>query len=155
MASGLSTLQDAPPDDATSPAPLEQIAALRAHRVPLNLFWRTFFLLAILLVGSILAWLQTLRALELEPKAIQTAQQVASLVNLSRTALMHADAIARISLLKTMAEQEGVRILPREPGDQFELFDNSQLIDRITVELTDRLGPGTVVARSVNGEDGL
>ena len=155
MASGLSTLQDAPPDDATSPAPLEQIAALRAHRVPLNIFWRTFFLLAILLVGSILAWLQTLRALELEPKAIQTAQQVASLVNLSRTALMHADAIARISLLKTMAEQEGVRILPREPGDQFELFDNSQLIDRITVELTDRLGPGTVVARSVNGEDGL
>ena len=123
--------------------------------MPLNLFWRTFFLLAILLVGSILAWLQTLRALELEPKAIQTAQQVASLVNLSRTALMHADAIARISLLKTMAEQEGVRILPREPGDQFELFDNSQLIDRITVELTDRLGPSTVVARSVNGEDGL
>jgi two-component system osmolarity sensor histidine kinase EnvZ len=34
----------------------------------LNLFWRTFFLLALLLVGSILAWLQTLRALEFEPR---------------------------------------------------------------------------------------
>ena len=141
--------------DATAPAPLEQIAAVRAHRVSLNLFWRTFFLLAILLVGSILAWLQTLRALELEPRAIQTAQQVASLVNLSRAALMHADAIARVSLIKTMAEQEGVRIIPREPGDNFELFDTTALGNRITAELTGRLGPGTVVARSVNGEQGL
>ena len=32
----------------------------------LSLFWRTFFLLALLLLGSILAWLQTLRALEFE-----------------------------------------------------------------------------------------
>ncbi len=141
--------------DVTSPAPLEHIARLRAHRLSLTLFWRTFFLLTILLIGSILSWLQTLRALELEPRAIQTAQQVASLVNLSRTALIHADAIARISLLKAMAEQEGVRILPREPTDDFELFDNSPLIDRITVELIGRLGSGTVVARNVNGEDGL
>ena len=144
-----------PGAEATGPAPLEQIAAVRAHRVSLNLFWRTFFLLAILLLGSILAWLQTFRVLELEPRAIQTAQQVASLVNLSRAALMHADAIARVSLIKTMAEQEGVRILPREPSDQFELFDDNALGERLTAQLTGRLGPGTVVARSVNGEEGL
>jgi len=46
-------------------------------RAGLSLFWRTFFLLALLLAGSILAWLQTLRALEFEPRAIQTAQQIA------------------------------------------------------------------------------
>ena len=158
MASGPASLPDLHAyelGDATGPAPLEQVAAARAHRVTLNLFWRTFFLLAILLIGSILAWLQTLRALELEPRAIQTAQQVASLVNLSRSALMHADAIARVSLIKTMAEQEGVRILPREPSDTFELFDNNALGDRITTELARRLGPGTVVARSVNGDQGL
>ena len=77
----------------------------------LSLFWRTFFLLALLLAGSILAWLQTLRALEFEPRAIQTAQQIASLVNLSRAALVHADAIARVSLIKTMTEQELVDLL--------------------------------------------
>lgn len=154
MAMGSSTGPDTV-GGATSPAPLEQVAAVHAHRVSLNLFWRTFFLLAILLIGSILAWLQTLRALETEPRAIQTAQQVATLVNLSRAALMHADAIARISLIKTMAEQESVRILPREPSDKFELFDNSALIDRITAELALRLGPGTIVASSVNGEPGL
>jgi len=124
-------------------------------QLALNLFWRTFFLLALLLVGSILAWLQTLRALEFEPRTLHTAQQIASMVNLSRAALVHADAIARVSLIKTMADQEGVRILPREPGDHFELLDSSDLGLRLTEALTERLGPGTVVARSVNGEEGL
>ena len=59
--------------------------------------------------------MQTLRALGLN-RALQTAQQIASLVNLSRAALVHSDGIARVSLIKTMADQEGVRILPREPG---------------------------------------
>ena len=124
-------------------------------RVSLSLFWRTFFLLALLLIGSILAWLQTLRALEFEPRAIQTAQQIASLVNLSRAALIHSDAIARVSLIKTMTEQESVRIVPREPGDTFEPFDTDALGRRISLELSARLGPGTVVANSVNQEEGL
>ena len=124
-------------------------------RLDVSLFWRTFFLLALLLVGSILAWLQTLRALEFEPRAVQTAQQLASLVNLSRAALIHSDAINRVSLIKTMTEQEGVRIVPREPGDTFEPFDTDALGQRIALELTARLGPGTVVANSVNKEEGL
>lgn len=124
-------------------------------RVGLSLFWRTFFLLALLLIGSILAWLQTLRALEFEPRAVQTAQQIASLVNLSRAALIHSDAIARVPLIKTMTEQEGVRIVPREPGDTFDPFDTDALGQRISLELKSRLGPGTVVANSVNGEEGL
>ena len=146
------------PSDATSPAPLEVFRRAREQqraRVGLNLFWRTFFLLALLLVGSILAWLQTLRALEFEPRTLQTAQQIASLVNLSRAALVHSDAIARVSLIKTMADQEGVRILPREPKDKFELLEGSALGNRLTDELTQRLGPDTIVAQSVNGEKGL
>ncbi|MEI6732443.1 MAG: ATP-binding protein [Comamonadaceae bacterium] len=121
----------------------------------LSLFWRTFFLLALLLIGSILAWLQTLRSLEFEPRAIQTAQQIASLVNLSRAALIHSDAIARVSLIKTMTEQESVRIVPREPGDRFEPFESDALSERIALELNTRLGTGTELANSVNGEEGL
>ena len=125
------------------------------RRVGLNLFWRTFFLLLLLLVGSILVWLQTLRALELEPRTVQTAQQIASLVNLSRAALTHSDAIARVALIKAMAEQEGVRLVPREPSDQFEPLPPSPLGQRLSLELGQRLGPGTVVASRVNGETGL
>lgn len=147
------------PADATSPAPLEVIASEEErrprHPLSLNLFWRTFFLLALLLVGSILAWLQTLRALEFEPRALQTAEQIASLVSLSRAALVHSDPIARVSLIKAMADQENVRIMPREPTDRFEPFDTNALSARISQELVSRLGAGTVVARSVNDRDGL
>ena len=143
--------------DATSPAPLEATERRREprKRVGLNLFWRTFFLLGVLLVGSILAWLQTLRALEFEPRALHTAQQIASLVNLSRAALLHADGIARVSLIKTMADQEGVRIVPREPGDRYEPLERSALGLRLAEQLTQRLGPDTIAAQSVNGEKGL
>lgn len=144
--------------DASHPPPAEDARPSEPEagaRVGLSLFWRTFFLLALLLFGSILAWLQTLRALEFEPRAIQTAQQIASLVNLSRAALIHADAIHRVSLIKTMTDQEGVRIVPREPHDTYEPFDTDALGQHIAQELQSRLGPGTVVANSVNREEGL
>ena len=133
----------------------ERPARHPVSRVGLNLFWRTFFLLALLLLGSILAWLQTLRSLEFEPRTLQSAQQIASLVNLSRAALQHSDAIARVSLIKTMADQEGVRILPREPADKFEHVPPTQLNQRLDELLSTRLGEDTILASSVNGEEGL
>jgi two-component system osmolarity sensor histidine kinase EnvZ len=144
--------------DASAPAPLEarsKKSHLSRQMVVVSLFWRTFFLLAALLMGSMLAWLLTLRALDFAPRAIQAAQQIASQVNLSRAALMHTDPIARVSLIKAMAEQEGLRILPREPSDQFQPFDHDSLSERIAQELKSLLGPATVVARSVNGVEGL
>ena len=54
-----------------------------------------------------------------------------------------------------MTEQEHVRIFPREPTDKFEPFDTDELSQRIARELERRLGAGTVVANSVNQEDGL
>jgi len=143
--------------DVTGPAPLETAPApLEGRpRVGLSLFWRTFFLLSLLLIGSIVAWLQTFRQLEFEPRAVQTAQQIASLVNLSRAALMHSDSIARVSLIKTLADQEGVRIVPREPTDRYVPFGAGELDARIMEELASRLGAGTVMASSVNKEEGL
>ena len=120
-----------------------------------SLFWRTFFFLALLLFGSIVAWLQTFRSLESEPRAIQSAQQLASLVNLSRAALRYSDAIARVSLIKTLADEEKVRITMREPKDRFDLFKSDALGERISEELKARLGSGTVVASDVNGIKGL
>jgi len=108
-----------------------------------------------LLVGSVIAWTQTLRELEFEPRAIQTANQIASVVNLSRAAVKHADAIARVSLFKTMKDQEHVTIRPREPQDTFEPFDDDYLSRHIEQQILTRLGPGTVVASKVNNQEGL
>ena len=121
----------------------------------ISLFWRTFLLLGALLLGSIMAWFITLRALEEEPRALQSAQQLASVVNLTRAALVHADAIARISLIKTLVEQENVRIAVREPSDVFLLYNQDALSRRVSDELASRLGQETIVAREVNGFGGL
>jgi two-component system osmolarity sensor histidine kinase EnvZ len=134
----------------TAPAPL----AMRPGR-GFSLFWRTFFFLSVLLVGCIVAWLQTFRALEYEPRALQSAQQLASLVNLSRAALVHSDSIARVSLIKTLADEEGLRIAPREPSDNYLRYDLDSLSRNVSARLSARLGPDTVVAREVNGKPGL
>jgi len=119
--------------------------------VVVSLFWRTFFLLVALLMGSTLAWLATLRTLDFAPRAVQTAQQIASQVNLSRAALMHVDAIGRVALIQTLADTEGVRIVQREPQDQLLPFNRDGLSERVAQELKTILGPTTVVAGSVNG----
>ncbi len=121
----------------------------------LNLFWRTFIMIGLLLTMSTIGWLMTIRSLDFEPRATQTAQQIASLVNLSRAALVYSDSITRLALMKTLAEEEGVRILPREQEDRIEIINRDQLDERVTEELELRLGPRTVVASSVNGEEGL
>jgi len=123
--------------------------------VGLSLFSRTFFLLALLLAGGIFAWVQTLRALELEPRAVQAAQQIASLVNLSRAALRYSDSINRVAVVKTMTDQESMRVLPREPGDRWEPFEVDRFTRRVGAELRSRLDAETVVARAVNGQPGL
>lgn len=141
----------------TQPQALETAPAALERRRPreLSLFWRTFFLLALLLLGCIVAWLQTFRALEFEPRALQSAQQLASLVNLSRAALVHSDSIARVSLVKTLADEEGLRIAPREPTDTFRVYETDSLSRRVADLLRVRLGADTLVAREVNGAPGL
>jgi two-component system, OmpR family, osmolarity sensor histidine kinase EnvZ len=123
--------------------------------VQLSLFWRTFFLLAMLLAGGVYAWVQTLRAMEFEPRAVQAAQQTADLVNLSRASLRSVDAINRVTLVKTMAGNNAVQVLPREPGDRWESYATDRFSRSVTEELKSRLGPDAVVARSVNDRPGM
>jgi two-component system, OmpR family, osmolarity sensor histidine kinase EnvZ len=139
----------------TMPAPLDVRPTGAMSKVRFSLFWRTFFLLALLLVGSVVAWLQTFRVLESEPRAAQTAQQIASIVNLSRAALVHSDAIARISLIKQLAELEGVKVVARTPTDVVQTFDGDTQMQRVLVDLRVRLGERATLARKVNGEEGL
>ncbi len=127
----------------------------RRNALGLSLFWRTFFLLAILLAGGVLAWLQTLRALELEPRAVQAAQQTATLVNLARVALRQADGINRVALIKSLGSQQATRVTPREPADRWEPYETDRATRRLAEELRAVLGPDSVVARSVNGTPGM
>ena len=125
------------------------------NSVGFSLFWRTFVLLAILLGGGIFAWVQTLRGLEFEPRAVQAAQEIASLVNLSRAALRYADSINRVAVLKAMSDQEALKIQLRETADKWEPFGSDRFSRRVSDELRSRLGPDTIVAGAVNGNKAL
>jgi two-component system, OmpR family, osmolarity sensor histidine kinase EnvZ len=123
--------------------------------VKLSLFWRTFILLALLIFFSSVAWLQMFKTQEYEPRILRNAHQIATVVNLTKTALKNSDEIARLSLIKMLADEEDVRIELREPDDQIETFTDSGMDSRLVNEMVKRLGPGTVVASSVNDEEGL
>ena len=127
----------------------------RSQGVALSLFWRTFVLLAILLGSGIMAWVWTLRSLEFEPRAVAASQQIASLVNLARAALKNTDAINRVAMVKTLSAQEAIRIAPHEPSDKWEAFEEDRFTRVVAAELHNRLGPDTIVARSVNGHAAL
>ena len=124
-------------------------------KVKLSLFWRTFILLALLIFFSNLAWLQMFKTQEYEPRILRNAHQIATVVNLTKTALKNSDEIARLSLIKMLADEEDVRIQLREPTDRIVAFTDSSMDSRLVDEMVKRLGPGTAVASSVNDEEGL
>ncbi|MEP6875237.1 MAG: ATP-binding protein [Burkholderiales bacterium] len=127
-----------------------------AHKqVALSLFWRTFFLIALLLASGVIAWTQTFRALEFEPRAAQAAQQIASLVKLARAALQSSDGINRVALVKGISNQESLKLKPREPADKWEPYDGDRISRTIADQLHAQLGTDTVVASTVNGAPGL
>ncbi len=126
-----------------------------SRRLKLSLFWRTFFLLALLILFSSLAWLQMFRTQEYEPRVLRNAHQIATVVNLTKTALMHSDAVARVAVLKMLADEEDLSILIREPSDRVVPFGETDMEIRLANEMARRLGPDTVIASRVNDASGL
>ncbi len=85
----------------------------------ISLFWRTFVLLVLLILASSLVWYISFKALEYESRAQLAARQISSAVNLTRSSLVHADAIYRTALIKNISDQEGLYIRPREPRTKY------------------------------------
>jgi len=92
---------------------------------------------------------------EYEPRILRNAHQIATVVNLTKTALKNSDEIARLALITVLADEEDVSIQLREPTDRIVDFTDSSMDSRLVDEMIKRLGPGTVVASSVNDEEGL
>ena len=147
------------PMDNREPAPIAEDEVTRPSAagplVKLSLFWRTFFLLALLIFFSSVAWLQMFKTQEYEPRILRNAHQIATVVNLTKTALKNSDEIARLALITMLADEEDVSIQLREPTDRIVAFTDSGMDSRLVNEMIVRLGPGTVVASSVNDEEGL
>ncbi len=131
----------------------------RAGRLPswrsLPLFWRTFLLIAALSFASLAAWLPSVRMFEREPRAQRIAQQVVSIVHLTRSALVYSDPDRRRGLLLDLADHEGVRVVPLEPGDQVQPLPDIAMAEMVTRDVRRLLGEDTRLAAKVDGVPGL
>ena len=119
------------------------------------LFWRTFLLILLLIAASMAAWVPSVRVFEREPRARQIAQQVVSIVNTTRSALVYSDPGRRRDLLADLAENEGIRVVPLEPSDQIVALPDDALVRLVTRNVRAKLGPGTRLAAQVNGLAGV
>jgi two-component system osmolarity sensor histidine kinase EnvZ len=125
------------------------------RRIGLSVFWRTFAWLTLLLASVGLVWQLSFRHLEAEPRALQAAAQLGDLVMLSRAALSDVEPIQRLMVLKSLEEHATLHVQVAEPRDFWEAYDQTPFAQRMNAALAQRLGRDTVVARSVNGSQGL
>lgn len=122
---------------------------------PHSLLWRTFLLIATLMLVAVAAWLAIFSQAEIEPRAHALAQTIVSISNLTRSALLAARPERRLDLLAELSDIEGVHVYPAETGDRIESPPATTLMRHLENDLRERLGPETRLAFALNGEPGL
>jgi len=122
---------------------------------PRTLLWRSVLLIAGLLAIAHLAWLQIFRASEVEPRALQAAQQVVSVVNLTRAALVTADPARRYALLDDLAEQEGIQVYAGDPDEAVPALPDRPFLRIMAAQLRERLGQQTRMTLEREGVSGV
>ncbi len=121
----------------------------------MTLLARSFLLIALLIVVSVLATFQVYRVYEREPRARELAQQTVSVVNLTRAALVNADPFLRRALLVELNEREGLRVYPVTDAEKLAPLPAEPLIDLVKARVRRELGERTRFAYARDGEEGF
>ena len=119
---------------------------------PRSLLWRTFLLLAALVLLTTAAWFEIFRAYEIEPRARMLAQNLVSVVNLTRAALINAQPQKRRELLQELLEREHIEVYPAEPGEAIVPASDQPLLHLLSAAVREQLGEDT---RFAEGREGL
>jgi len=122
---------------------------------PRTLLVRTFLLISVLLFVSVVTWLTLFGLAEREPRARELAQLAVSVVNLTNAALVAADPVKRIDLLRDLADSEGVHLYPLDPDDVVVALPDTYFFRVVNASAKAQLGPNTRFAQTVNGRDGI
>jgi two-component system osmolarity sensor histidine kinase EnvZ len=124
-------------------------------RWPRSLLWRTFLLLTLLSLASTAAWFFIFRAYEQQPRARQIAQNIVSVVNLTRAALVSAQADRRRELLQDLADREGIQVYPAEPNERTVPAPQNPFVVVVYQEVRVHLGEETRFAYQREGLPGF
>ncbi len=134
---------------------------MNPQKVALSLFWRTFFLLLLLLSGGLLTWTMVLTLLDRSPSDLQAGRELATIIRIAREAVRHSSSEARAPMLRAMVRATGVQLQPHAASDRWKPLPegtsglSALLHDRLPETLRAELGPATLVASAVNGQGGL
>ncbi len=123
--------------------------------VPRTLLFRTFLMLSLLIFVCVATWLTLFALAEREPRARQLAQLAVSVVNLTHAALIAADPVKRLALLRDLAESEGVHLYPAEATDIVKALPGTYFFRVMRETAESQLGPKTRFAGTVNGQRGI
>jgi two-component system osmolarity sensor histidine kinase EnvZ len=122
---------------------------------PRSLLWRTFLLLAALVVATTVGWFQIFRAYEVEPRARQISQNLISIVNLTRSALVNSQPELRRELLSDLAEREGLQVYPSDPDEHLAPPPDEPVLNLVRERVRSQLGERTRFASERDGKPGL
>ena len=123
--------------------------------LPRSLLWRTFVIIAVLLLVSVLAWVQLFRFYEREPRARQISQQIIAILNLTRAALVSSRPEARSALMREISAAEQIEIYPVEANEKLEPGPPRAIATLVEALVRDKAGAATRFALRRNGEEGL
>ncbi len=119
---------------------------------PSTLLWRTFLLVALLMLLSVLAWFVIYSAYENVPRARQLTQLMASVANLTRSALINAYPEKRHELLRELSDREGIHVYLSEENETVAPLPDKPLLASVLDELKTQLGPETRMTLERDGE---
>ena len=153
MSSFLTTTVPSKPKKADAASATEPAASTprppptaRRGWVPRSLLWQTFLLITLVLLLSLAVWSAIFRHFHEPARARDLAQMGASVVNLTRTALINAEASRRTELLIDLAALEGIRIYPAEASDEVVPLPDTRPMRLLTEEIRRQLGKHTRLA---------
>ena len=121
----------------------------------MTLFARSFLLIALLNVAAVVASFQVYRVYEREPRSIQLAQLMISVVNLTRAALVSADPFRRRDLLVELNETEGLRVYPATNSEKLQPLPDDPLLLAAADRVRQALGHDTRLAYARDGMEGF
>lgn len=123
--------------------------------LPRTLLWQTFLLVTLLLVLAVATWGRIYLYFEEPAHMREIARMVVSVVNLTRTALINAEATRRSDLLIELAALEGIRIYPSDPDDKIQPLPDIPAMALLAAQIRHSLGEYTRLASRWKDIDGF
>ncbi|NDY90540.1 HAMP domain-containing protein [Ideonella sp. TBM-1] len=108
-----------------------------------------------LMVAAVLAWSLLLDHRQELVLGAHAGRQMAGVVSVTVLGVQQSEGQRRNALLQQAASKEGLQLLRREPGDNWRTLETDTFHSAFSQAVRERLGPGTLLARSVNDAEGV